>query len=244
MRVRFTYVMNFENQVVPLSTNQKPGISLCSNQKFGCMVLVLVGVQIYFSDSLCRGQTPSQSKREDPLRNKTFESLNHCRHNQSIILNFTEVLLPNSISVSNICTSEDLHRIICEPTSKHSRTCIRTSEDLHQNIRTCIKLARDLGTFIKPSRPASIYRNLSGQLNKEAGYTINELFISWCTLSLNICLDNFYSIVEKLTGTGRQANLCIGRRLCHQKLNHKDALQSVQQGTPGSLFKYVGIALI
>ena len=112
---------------------------------------------------------------------KTSERLDYCPHIQPITLIFLKSVptFPDRVSISEICSSGDLHRTIRGPASHHPPTgpasyrmwtCIRTSEDLHQNIggpasehpRTCIRTSRSAShhpgtcmSCITPSEPAS-----------------------------------------------------------------------------------------
>ena len=98
---------------------------------------------------------------------KTFERLDYCPHIQPITLIFPKSAptFHGCVSVPKICTSGDLHRTIRGPASHHPRTCITPSVDLHHTIHGPASVHLDLH---QPSGPASLYRNLSGQLKKEA----------------------------------------------------------------------------
>ena len=129
--------------------------------------------QHFWHDKLCDFRRLKEGVHSEM---KTCERLDYCPHIQPIKLIFSKnaPIFPDSVSVSKICTirgpalhhpqtrtrtSEDLHQTNRGPASDHPRTCIKPSRDQHHTIWTCIR----------PSEPASFYRNLSGQLKKEAG---------------------------------------------------------------------------
>ena len=87
---------------------------------------------------------------------KTCERLDYCPHILIITLVFPRSgpTFPNSVSISKIGTSGDLHSTIKGHASHHLRTCIITSKALHQNIRTGSASSHPR-TCITPSRPAS-----------------------------------------------------------------------------------------
>ena len=102
---------------------------------------------------------------------KTFKRLDYCPHNIDFFQkcsNFLQLCFRlQNLHIRGpashhpwtcIAPFADLHHTIHGPASHHSWTCITPSVDLHKNILT----------RIRPSGPASFYRNLSGQLKKKA----------------------------------------------------------------------------